>query len=306
MRLQHLHLILALAQTGSLRAAAGVLNVSQPALTKSLRQLEDEFGTELMIRTPRGMRLAPAGELLAVRARNVLRELDKAREDIAWHTHHEHGSVSLGLSPGAAIHLSPAAIARFEARWPQVRVNVTDTLYPKMLAQLRAGELELAIGPLPDGNIGHDLRLHPLFASQHVIAARHDHPLAQARQLADLVDAAWVLTGPQGGPGDPANLGFQAYGLPAPTVRLACESFATVLALLPQLDVLGVMPRHFFERYGPHLNLVMVPVLDPLPCPTIHIVWRADTALGLPAQRLRDAFVHEADSLHTTPATGPV
>lgn len=297
MRLQQLQLILALAQTGSLSAAAGILNVSQPALTKSLRQLEEELGTELMIRTPRGMRLAPAGEILATRARNVMREIERARQEIDWHTQHGGGRVTVGLSPGAAIHLTPATLARYESRWPHVHIQVVDTLYPKMLAQIRSGEIELAIGPLPDGNIGHDLSVHPLFSSQHVIAARRNHPLAGTHRLADLGQANWVITGPQGGPGDPTNLGFAKLGLPAPTVRLACESFATVLALLPQMELLGVMPRHFFDRYGPGLGLVVVPVEDPLPCPVIHILWRADGALGLPAQRLRDAFVHEASTL---------
>ncbi|MGE4336706.1 MAG: LysR substrate-binding domain-containing protein [Pigmentiphaga sp.] len=295
MRLQQLQLILALTQAGSLHAAAEMLNVSQPALTKSLRQLEEELGTPLMIRSPRGMRLAPAGELLAARAANVMREIQRARDDIAWYTRQGAGSVKLGLSPGAAIHLTPAAIARFEARWPQVRIHAIDTLYPTMLAQLRAGEIDLAIGPLPDGDIGHDLRLHPLFTSQHVIAARDGHPLVQTHRLAELADTAWVLTGPEGGPGDPAHLDFARFGLPSPHVRLVCESFATVLALLPALDVLAVMPRRFFDRYGPRLGLHMLAIKDPLPCPTIHILWRADGPLSVPAQRLRDVFIHEAE-----------
>jgi len=295
MRLQQLQLILAVMQAGSLRAAADMLNLSQPALTKSLRQLEEELGTPLMIRSPRGMRLAPAGELLAARAANVMREIQQARDDIAWHSRQGTGSVRLGLSPGAAIHLTPAAIARFESRWPQVRVHVIDTLYPTMLAQLRAGEIDLAIGPLPDGDIGHDLRLQPLFTSQHVIAARDGHPRVHARHLADLAEAAWVLTGPEGGPGDPAHLDFARVGLPSPHVRLVCESFATVLALLPALDVLAVMPRRFFDRYGPRLGLRMLAIQDRLPCPTIHILWRADGPLPIPAQRLRDVFIHEAE-----------
>ncbi len=300
MRLQQLQLILALAQTGSLRAAADVLNVTQPALTKSLKQLEDELGTSLMIRTPRGMRLAPAGELLAARATTIMREVQRARDDIAWYTQNTGGSVTLGLSPGAAIYLTPAAIARFEARWPDVHIEVVDTLYPRMLAQLRAGEIDLAVGPLPTGHLGHDLHTQPLFASQHVIAARLNHPLAQARHLADLIDTAWVRTGPEGGPGDPANLDFAARGLPLPQVRLACESFSSVLALMPAMDVVGVMPRRFFERYGPRLDLAMLPIEDPLPSPIIHILCRADGPLSFPAQRLRDAFVQEADSLHDT------
>ena len=75
MRIQQLRLLLAIAETGSLRASARVLNLTQPALTKALRLLEDELGAPLVVRSPHGARLAPAGELLAVRAAAALREL---------------------------------------------------------------------------------------------------------------------------------------------------------------------------------------------------------------------------------------
>lgn len=294
MRLQHMHLLLALAQTGSLRASAQALNVSQPALTKSLRQLEEEFGTPLVVRTPKGVRLAPAGELVAARAATVVREIERAREEVAWHTQHAQARVAVGVSPVAAILLAPGALARFGARWPQVRVRMVDSLYPRVLAQVRAGELDLGIGPLPPEGAGRDLVVQPLFDSRHVIAARRGHPLAGATRLAQLSGAAWILTGPAGGPGDPLHLRLEERGLPAPRIRCECESFSTLLALMSELDVVGVMPRGFFERYGPRTDLVALPIEDALPATTIHLLTRADAPLTLPAQRLVDAFVLEA------------
>ncbi|WP_427307395.1 LysR family transcriptional regulator [Cupriavidus sp. H39] len=294
MRLQQLHLLLALARSGSLRASAQILNVTQPALTKALRQLEQEFGAALVLRTPKGVRLTPAGELLAARAGTVVRELERAREEVAWHLRHAEAQVSVGLSPVAAILLAPGAVARFGARWPQVRLRVRDTLYPRALEQVRAGELDLALGPLPTGGAGRDLLVQPLFDSQVVIAARRSHPLARARKLARLVEADWVLTGPTGGPGDPRNLRFDAAQDRTPQVRLECESFATLLALMPRLDVVGIMPKGFFARYGPALDLIELPIADALPRTTIHALYRADTPLTVPAQRLLDAFVAEA------------
>lgn len=297
MRLQQLQLLLVLAQTGSLRASAEMLHVSQPALTKSLRQLEDEFGTTLVLRTAKGVRLAPAGEMLAARAATVMRELGRAREEIGWHTEHAQASVTVGLSPGGAILLGPGALARFRARWPQVRIRLVDTLYPRMFAQLRAGELDLAIGPLPVEGARRDLAIHPIFTSRNLIAARRGHPLADRTRLADLVQAAWVLTGPAGGPGDPRRMDFESRGLPAPDVRLECESFSTLLAILPDLDILGVVPEGFFQRHGPAMNLVALPIADDLPATTIHLVARADAPLTVPAQRLYEAFEQEARGL---------
>lgn len=288
MRLQHLQLLLTLAETGSLRAAAQVMNVTPPALTKALHQLEQEFGTSLVLRTSKGVRLTPAGEALAARAASVM------REEVAWHTHQGDALVTLGVSPVAAILLAPGALARFGARWPQVRVRLIDSLYPRVLAQLRAGEIDLAIGPVPHEGAGRDLLVQPLIDSRVVIAARRSHPLARARRLSDLADASWVLTGPAGGPGDPVHLEFEARGLPPPRVRLECESFSTLLALMPGLDIVGVMPSRFFERYGKSVDLVALPVDDPLPTTTLHLVSRADRPLTLPAQRLLEAVVQEA------------
>ncbi|ODV44145.1 hypothetical protein AWV79_10795 [Cupriavidus sp. UYMMa02A] len=293
MRLQHLHLLLAIAQTGSLRASAQVLNVSQPALTKALRQLEEEFGAALVLRTPKGVRLTPAGELLAARAGNAVRELERAREEVAWHLRHAQAQVTVGVSPVAA---SPACTGRGGAlrrRWPQVRLRVRD-LYPRALEQVRAGELDVALGPLPTEGAGRDLLVQPLFDSQIVIAARRSHPLARVKKLARLVDADWVLTGPTGGPGDPRNLRFDPAEDRTPQVRLECESFATLLALMPRLDVIGIMPRGFFDRYGPAMDLIQLPIADALPRTTIHAMYRADTPLTVPAQRLLEAFVAEA------------
>lgn len=297
MRLQHLHLLLTLAQTGSLRASAEALNVTQPALTKSLKQLEEEFGAALVLRTPKGVRLAPAGELLAARAATVVRELERAREEVAWHTQNTQATVTIGVSPAAALVLAPPALSRFRSRWPNVRVRLVDALYPKALQQLRSGELDLALGPLPATGIGRDLQARPLLRSASVIAARRGHELAPARRLEDLQDASWILTGPRLGPGDPTHLGFEKKGLAPPRVTLECESFSTLLALLPSLDMLALVPLRFFEMHGPRIGLVTLAVREELPPSTIHLFTRTDAPLTLPTQRLLDAFVHEAQLL---------
>lgn len=297
MRLQHLQLLLTIAQHGSLRACAEALNVTQPALSKALRQLEDEFGTALVIRGPKGVRLAPAGELLAARAATVMRELGRAREEIDWMTQHAQASVTVGVSPAAALMLAPGAVSRFQSRWPQVRVRLVDALYPTALARLRSGELDIALGPLPAGELGRDLEARALIDSPVVIAARAGHPLARCRRLADLADADWVLTGPGKGPGDPVHIGVDRPDLPSPRITLECESFSTLLAVLPRMDAIALMPRRFFDSHGPRTGLVALPIADALPASTIHLSLRSDSPLTRPGQRLLAAFIQQAQAL---------
>lgn len=294
MRLQHLQLVLTLARTGSLRASAQALNVTQPALTKALKQLEEEFGTALVVRTPKGVRLAPAGELLAARAATVLREVERAREEVAWFARSERTTVTVGVSPAAALLLVPGALARFQARWPAVTVRLSDALYPKAQERLRSGELDMALGPLPAAGPGHDLRAVELLHSASVIVTQRGHPLRRARHLRDLAGARWVLTGPRLGPGDPTHLGFERLGMAPPLVALECDSFSILLALLPTMAALAVVPRHFFETHGPRMGLVALDIAEPLPPTVIHLTTRAEGPLTLPTQRLRDAFEHEA------------
>lgn len=294
MRLQHLHLLLTLARTGSLRASAQAMSVTQPALTKALKQLEEEFGTALVVRSPKGVRLAPAGELLAARAATVVREIDRAREEVAWFSRNERTTVTVGVSPAAALLLAPGAIARFQSRWPGVTVRLTDALYPKAQERLRSGELDMALGPLPAVGAGHDLRATPLLQSESVIVANQNHPQRRARHLSQLHAARWILTGPRLGPGDPANLGFEQHGLAPPQVTLECDSFSILLAMLPTMGALAVVPRHFFTIHAPKIGLVALDIVEPLPPTVIHLTTRAEGPLTLPSQRLRDAFEQEA------------
>lgn len=297
MRLQQLQLLLTLARTGSMRASAVTMNVTQPALTKALKQLEDEFGATLVIRSPKGVRLAPAGEMLAARAATVVREIERAREELLALTQDTQTTLSVGVSPAAALVLAANAISTFQSRWPHVRVHLVDALYPNALEQLRSGELDLALGPLPPAGIGRDLQANALIDSPSVIVAKKGHILCEAKRLDDLVDASWLLSGPLLGPGDPTHLGFEQRGLPSPRVTVQCESFSTLLAVLPSMDTLALVPKRFYEVHGPRMGLVAIDLQEPLPATTVHIFARTDAPLTLPAQRLLDTFMQEASTL---------
>jgi DNA-binding transcriptional LysR family regulator len=294
MRLQQLELLVTLAEQGSLRAAAEVLNITQPALSKSLRRLEEEFGAALVQRSAKGVRLTQVGELLAARAVTVIREVARAHEDVSSHLGNTTGRVTVGLSPAVAVLFSPGAVARFRRRWPHARVCIRDVLYPQALHQLRRGDLDFVLGPVPATGVGADLLCQVLFHSQEVIGARRGHPLAKVRKLKDLSDASWILVGPARGPGDPQHLHLEERGMPLPKVPLECESFFSLLSLMPTQDVIGIMPRSFLNRHGRRAGLVSLPIEDPLPITTIYAVSRSDAPLSLPAQDLLEAFMQEA------------
>jgi DNA-binding transcriptional LysR family regulator len=106
-----------------------------------------------------------------------------------------------------------------------------------------------------------------------------------------------VLTGPAQGPGDPRALYSDETQARALHLQLECESFSTLLALMPQLDLIGIMPQGFLDRYGPALGLVRLDIIDPLPKTVIYVTHRADAPLTVPARRLLDALLGEAAQL---------
>ena len=296
MRLQQLQLLLAIQSSGSLRTMADELHLTQPALSKSLKQLEAEFGTTLVIRGPKGVRLSPAGEMLAIRAGSIQRELSRAHDEISWLTRETGACVTVGVSPAVAILLTPGAIKRFQARCPNVKLKIIDSIYPRVTAQVRSGEVDFALGPLPPEKSMMDLQIRHLFDNQLVIAARKGHRLAAARRLAEVAGAAWVLTGPSGGPGDPRSLPFVDLKLAPPVPMIECESFSTLLALMPVTDLVGILPRGFFERYGPRYDLVELPIEAALPKVRVQIISRREVPFTPAAQILADAFAEEARS----------
>lgn len=294
MRLQQLELIVALAAFGSLRAAASALHVTQPALTKALRQLEEEFATPLVQRSAKGVRLTPAGESVRARGASALREIQRARDDVAEMTRTGNARVAVCVSPAAAVLLMPGALARLRVRFPKTRASVVDALYPRSLTMVRAGEVDLAVGPLPTGGLDIDIRAQSLCESEAVLVVRQQSAHASARSLAELIDATWVLAGPVDGPGDPRRFILGGKELVSPMVALECESYSSLLALLPSMDAVALVPRSFQDRFGATVGLAKIDIAENLPPVRLHAIWRAGTPLTTSAAALLDSLEQEA------------
>lgn len=248
MRLEQLRHLLAIAEAGSLRKAAGVLSTSQPALTKSVRQLEDELQAPLLTRTPRGVVLTEYGRVVVARGRTAFIEIDRIAEELEDLRGERGGRVRFAVSPIAATALVPAALARFRKSHPDVEVTVVDGLYPKILPMIREREIDFAIGPLPEPLIGPELMVEQLFVSDVRIACRRLHPLVGVRSLAALQDGQWATTGPVSGPGSLVEAAFRRLGLAPPRSTLRFESITALLATALKEDLLFAMPINIIDH----------------------------------------------------------
>jgi len=289
MRLTQIRDFLAVMDAGSIRAAARGLGVSQPALTKSIRQLEVELGATLVTRSVRGARATEFGRAFLARARAVTADLRRAREEIAQLRGAREGSLTIGSAPGPALDLLPRVLPTLRAHWREATIRIMDVSPADVLPALREGLADLALsvrlGPLAE--VGADCIVEPLYSIEPMIIARRDHPLTKARSLRELVDAEWVRTGPAGlSPALPQA--FEAAGLPPPRYRVDCQSFLALPEFVAHSDLLAVVPWQIAAREAAAGRVVSLRVREPLPAREISLFRRADVPLTPIARELAE------------------
>ncbi len=239
---------LAVVECGSLRRAAERVNVSQPALTKSIRRLEDSLGVSLFDRHPRGLRPTAFGEMLVLHARTVQHEFELAKRTLQEFRSTGRGLVKVGAGPSMTNALLPLATARLLQRGTAVRVEVSAGLNDTLLKALRDGELDFAVASMPPGE-GADILTHEaLFADTVVIAAAATHPLA-GRRIApeDLLAYRWIMPTRNVGVRRHLVEYFAIRNLRFPEIWAETDVFPYLLEVLAQTDLLGYLPATLLQ-----------------------------------------------------------
>lgn len=190
-RLRH---FLAVYDLRSIGQAAEKLFITQPALSKSIRQLEEDLEIKLFDRTPLGVVPTVYGDALAQNARVIRSEMRHAETAIANLRGAVKGHVTVGVGPSVASSLMPLAAEKLRKGKPGIRLTVIEGLVDTILPALRRGELDLAVGAWPrvaDSDITADL----LIRDRVCVVAGPRHPLARKRtvELSELIEYPWVL-----------------------------------------------------------------------------------------------------------------
>jgi DNA-binding transcriptional LysR family regulator len=190
--LRHLRYFVAVAETQNvLRAAMQKLHVSQPAVSRQIRDLEDELGVQLFERTGKSVRLTGAGLLFLKEARAVLERTDEAVRNLHAFVHTGETELQAGYTPTLRAQIVSPTLRAFQQAMPKVHVKLHDYWSnEKMATGLRDGRLQLAfiVRPPKRGEF-HDLRFEELLREQVRLAVSPNHPLARRRSVS-LADAA--------------------------------------------------------------------------------------------------------------------
>jgi DNA-binding transcriptional LysR family regulator len=237
MTASQLHAFLALADAGSFVGAAAATGLSQPALHRAARDLEQICGIALAERRGRGVVLTAAGRRLARGIRLAAREIGAGIAEIAGED--ESGTIAIGAMPLCRALILPRAIAAFVGGTPRAVVDVAEGSWRELVEPLRDGVIDLMIGALRD-ETPHGLQQRPLFTDRLAVIARAGHPLATdpAPSLEGLARHGWIV----GQAGTPLRAHWQAlFAGHAPEAPIECGSVMVIRGVLRDSDLLTLL-----------------------------------------------------------------
>jgi LysR family transcriptional regulator, regulator of abg operon len=277
MKLANLQALVAAIDHGSLRTAARNLGLTQPALTKAIRDLEMELGTRLLVRSSRGVLPTAQGQVLNKHALNVLRELASAQEQLRLLSGEQGGELSIAAVPLAVMLLIPETLRTFSREFPDVKLQVSEELYMAQMQRLRKGDIDVAVGGVPEGLPAGEFVVEPLLHTTMVVVVQKTSPLACVQTLAELSDAKWVYTAASSDQGYARQL-FESHGMAAPHIGAVVNSTLALLSLVSSADYVGLMPEQITRHPALSPFLSVVPIREKgLPL-EVGVMMRQDTA----------------------------
>ncbi|WP_454855203.1 LysR family transcriptional regulator [Rhizobium binxianense] len=176
---RHLENFLALYEARNMHAAALRKGITQPALTKSLKMLEDEVGGALFKRTSKGLEPTEAGDALHRYAHAIDQEARFATLDIKRSTIEAKGLLRMGVGPALAISSLPPVLVSFNERFPDVQVSVETGITSRLIEQVIRGDIDIMVSARPERELPDRFAAVHLFTNRMVAICRHDHPLRQ-------------------------------------------------------------------------------------------------------------------------------
>ena len=266
LKTRQLLLLIALDDFRNIHRAADELNMTQPAASKQIKDLEEMLGVRLFERLPRGMEPTLYGETMIRHARMALTSLSLAHDDIVALKAGLAGQVEVGVIMTAAMALLPRAVARIKEHAPLLRIGVQVEPSNVLLDKLQRGTLDFMIGRILDTADSSRLIYEELTEEPACAVVRPGHPLLERRELAlkDISALPWILP-PHGSIlRHRFEMMFRRAGLGPPINVVDSTALLLVTALLQQTDSLHVMPIDVAAYYA-SLNVLKILPID-LPC----------------------------------------
>lgn len=273
----------AIAEEGHLGRAAERLFRTQPALTKCIDRLEEELDAKLFERVGRGLRLTPVGEVLLARTRQMGVMMDETAREISDYAKGVEGHIRLGCTPTLAEHFLTQVCKELLVEANKVTIELKVSMNDVMLEGLRAGELDLVLGPVTQTNAA--FVSEEIVQDKMVVMASPRHEIfSREITLETLLEYEWVLPAPTVASRQWLDSVFDSHGLSRPRVKISPTVLNMILPLVEETGLLGFASHLNLHTGRTHLMEV------PFPLTTMHrpmgLTYRRDAYLSPATQRL--------------------
>ncbi|GAB7540976.1 LysR family transcriptional regulator [Cupriavidus sp. 8B] len=292
MKLHQLQALVAVADAGSIRAAARLLGHSQAAVTKALRELEAEQRLPLLLRTAGGVGFTETGLRLLGHARLVVGQLERANAELAELRGEVGGRLSIGITPWVMLTFLSETMLRFRERMPGVQLEVFEGLTAVALPRLREGLLDFVVGPFTRTMSGQEFDCELLLAYDSRVVASRDHPCAGKTSLHQLLDQDWVVNyTPATYPAMMQNLFWQHGADIEPRHLHRAHSTSLLLEMVRHAGMLTYCPRPLMFTDALRGWVQAVPVAERFETSQLGIIARRSAMRGAAAQCFVDCLL---------------
>lgn len=290
-RLRHLHTFVAVAQQGTLGRAAETLNLSQPALSKTLNELEQLTGTRLFERGRLGAQLTLVGEQFLTHAVKVLDALNSAGQALNRKEGLNNDIVRIGALPTAAQGILPTVIGQFHKQQKDITLQVATMNNTMLLAGLKSGEIDIGIGRMSDPELMSGLHYELLFLESLKLVVRPGHPLLQETVTLSRVMEWPVVVSPKGTvPRQNAEALLQSQGCKMPAGCIETLSASLSRQLTVDFDYVWFVPSGAVKDDLRRGVLTALPIATQGAGEPIGILTRVDATLTPGTQTLLSAI----------------
>lgn len=290
-RLRHLHTFVAVAQQGTLGRAAETLNLSQPALSKTLNELEQLTGTRLFERGRLGAQLTLVGEQFLTHAVKVLDALNSAGQALNRKEGLNNDIVRIGALPTAALGILPTVIGQFYKQQKDITLQVATMNNTMLLAGLKSGEIDIGIGRMSDPELMSGLHYELLFLESLKLVVRPGHPLLQETVTLSRVMEWPVVVSPKGTvPRQNAEALLQSQGCKMPAGCIETLSASLSRQLTVDFDYVWFVPSGAVKDDLRRGVLTALPIATQGAGEPIGILTRVDATLTPGTQTLLSAI----------------
>ena len=286
LKTRQLLLLLALEDEGNINRAAQVLNITQPAASKLLKDLEDMLGVSLFDRMPRGMRPTWYGETMIRHARVALASLGQAHDEIQALKAGSFGQVSVGAITAPGLSLLPMAVALLKREQPSLRVSLQIETSDVLMERLAQGKLDMLVARLFERHDKTALRYQALTEEPVCAVTRPGHPLLGRRKLSlrDMADAGWIVPPAGSVLRHRFELMFQEQGLESPTNVVETTALLFMTRMLQQSDMIAVIATDVARYYAQHGLVAQLPIQLACTMDAFGLITRTDRPLSPAAQ----------------------